>query len=92
MWEDIHPNSREFVKKYLKQYPERPMVKLYVAQVVRTEWEGKWWITQVLEVDASLVKLQFKTDGRTEWVRLIHSTSTTMYKSSNAFFYWSLLL
>ena len=28
VYEDIHPNSRDFVRKYLLQYPERPMVKL----------------------------------------------------------------
>ena len=22
MWEDIHPDSQEFIKEYLKQYPE----------------------------------------------------------------------
>ena len=26
VWEDVHINSREFIKKYLMQYPERPMV------------------------------------------------------------------
>ena len=44
----------------LPQYPERPMVKLSVGQVVRTEWEGKWWVTRVQEVDASLVRLRFE--------------------------------
>ena len=64
--EDIHPNSREFIKKYLSQYPERPMVKLGIGQIVRTEWDGKWWITKVLQVDASLVRLQFQSDKRQE--------------------------
>ena len=41
VWDDVHPNSREFVKKYLQQYPERPMVKLSVKQCVSVEWEGK---------------------------------------------------
>jgi hypothetical protein len=31
------------------QYPERPMVKLIPNQVVKTEWDGKWWITKVKE-------------------------------------------
>eukprot|EP00095_Tigriopus_kingsejongensis_P009519 snap_masked-scaffold561_size136864-processed-gene-0.7 protein:Tk09519 transcript:snap_masked-scaffold561_size136864-processed-gene-0.7-mRNA-1 annotation:"histone-lysine n-" len=68
VWEDVHPNSREFIKKYLLQYPERPMVKLNVGQIVRTEWEGKWWITKVVDVDASLVRLVFQVDKRSEMV------------------------
>ena len=55
--DDIHPNSKSFIQKYLDQYPERPMVKLTPGQVVKTEWDGKWWITRVLEVDASLVRV-----------------------------------
>ena len=66
VWDDIHPNSREFIKKYLMQYPERPMVRLIQGQIVRTEWEGSWWYTRVEEVDASLVKLTFHVNGRKE--------------------------
>ena len=68
VWEDVHENSREFIQQYLQQYPERPMVKLVHKQVVKTEWDGKWWITHVDQIDASLVKLVFETDGRTEWI------------------------
>ena len=68
VWEDVHPNSREFIQQYLQQYPERPMVKLVLGQVVKTEWDGKWWISKVKQVDASLVKLVFDLDGRTEWI------------------------
>ena len=57
VWDDVHPNSKDFIQKYLDQYPERPMVKLTSGQVVKTEWDGKWWITRVLEVDASLVRV-----------------------------------
>ena len=42
VWDDIHPNSRDFIKKYLLQYPERPMVRLIKGQILRTEWEGSW--------------------------------------------------
>ena len=55
--DDIHPNSKDFIQRYLDQYPERPMVKLTAGQVVKTEWDGKWWITRVLQVDASLVRV-----------------------------------
>ncbi len=66
VWDDVHVNSKEFVRKYLLQYPERPMVKMTVGQVVRTEWEGRWLVTRVQEVDASLVRLRFEVDGRVE--------------------------
>lgn len=68
VWNDIHPNSREFIKKYLMQYPERPMVRLQAGQVVQTEWEGTWWYTKVEEVDASLVKLKFHVNQRRECI------------------------
>ena len=68
VWDDIHPNSKEFIKKYLIQYPERPMVRLMQNQTVRTEWEGSWWYTKVEAVDASLVKLIFHVNGRRESV------------------------
>ena len=35
VFEDIHPNSRDFVRKYLLQYPERPMVKLSTGNEAR---------------------------------------------------------
>ncbi|XP_031841422.1 SET domain bifurcated histone lysine methyltransferase eggless isoform X2 [Nomia melanderi] len=68
VWEDIPNESREFVKKYIETYPERPMVKLQTGQVVKTEWNGKWWIARVVQVDASLVQMHFDADGRTEWI------------------------
>ncbi|KAL0278162.1 UNVERIFIED_CONTAM: hypothetical protein PYX00_000063 [Menopon gallinae] len=66
--EDIHPESRDFIKQYLDQYPERPMVKLQKGQFVRTEWSGKWWIARVIEVDGSLAKIHFEPEDRTEWI------------------------
>ncbi|XP_076450778.1 histone-lysine N-methyltransferase SETDB1-like [Babylonia areolata] len=68
VWEDIHPDSQEFIKEYLKQYPERPMVRLMNGQIVKTEWNGRWWTAKVMEVDASLVKMYFQADKRTEWI------------------------
>lgn len=68
VWDDIHPDSREFIRTYLQNYPERPMVKLGPNQVVKTEWNGKWWIARVVEVDGSLVKMSFDADKRTEWI------------------------
>ena len=37
VWDDIHPNSREFIKKYLMQYPERPMVRLVPGMNIKVE-------------------------------------------------------
>jgi len=68
VWEDIPNESREFVKKYLESYPERPMVKLQPGQMVKTEWKGKWWLAKVIKVDASLVQMHFNADNRTEWI------------------------
>ena len=68
VWEDVHTNSQEFIQKYLKQYPDRPMVKLTIGQVVRTEREGSWWFTTVEAIDASLVKLHFHINDHREWV------------------------
>lgn len=68
VWEDVPKESREFVKKYLESYPERPMVKLQTGQMVKTEWKGKWWLARVVQVDASLVQMYFDADKRTEWI------------------------
>ncbi|KAK2168665.1 hypothetical protein LSH36_15g13047 [Paralvinella palmiformis] len=68
VWEDIHPDSQDFIKGYLQQYPERPMVRLQKGQFVKTEWNGHWWVAHVQEVDASLVKMYFEADQRVEWI------------------------
>ncbi|EFN63124.1 Histone-lysine N-methyltransferase eggless, partial [Camponotus floridanus] len=68
IWEDVPSESRDFVKKYLESYPERPMVKLQTGQMVKTEWKGKWWLARVIQVDASLVQMHFDADKRTEWI------------------------
>ncbi|KAL4224511.1 hypothetical protein ACF0H5_015212 [Mactra antiquata] len=68
VWEDIHPDSKDFIRDYLAQYPERPMVRLYKGQTVKTEWNGKWWTAKVQEVDASLALMYFPADARSEWI------------------------
>ncbi|XP_075988630.1 SET domain bifurcated histone lysine methyltransferase eggless [Anticarsia gemmatalis] len=68
VWEEVHPFSREFVREYLMAYPERPMVRLHEGQSLKTEWNGKWWSSTVLKVDASLAQVMFVDDGRREWV------------------------
>ena len=59
VWDDVHIDSREFIKKYLDKYPERPMVKLSPGQMVKTECDGRWCQTRVVTVDASLVRVSF---------------------------------
>ncbi|XP_012264079.2 histone-lysine N-methyltransferase SETDB1 [Athalia rosae] len=68
VWEDIPKESQDFVKKYMESYPERPMVKLQPGQLVKTEWNAKWWIAKVISIDASLVQMHFNADRRTEWI------------------------
>ncbi|XP_063545525.1 uncharacterized protein LOC134753545 [Cydia strobilella] len=70
VWDEVHPFSRNFVRDYLRAYPERPMVRLHAGQSIKTEWDGKWWISKVLQVDASLVLVYFegKKDNKTEWI------------------------
>lgn len=68
VWEDIPPDGQDFVKKYVEAYPERAMVKLQKDQKIKTEWNGKWWLSTVLQVDASLAQMYFHADHRTEWI------------------------
>ncbi|XP_029347081.1 histone-lysine N-methyltransferase eggless [Acyrthosiphon pisum] len=73
--DDVHENIREFVKVYLHNYPERPMVKFNKKQIVRTELNNLWCSAKVKNLDASLVQLKFldvKVE-HTEW----------MYRGSN---------
>ncbi|KAK7077728.1 ATP-dependent RNA helicase ddx25, partial [Halocaridina rubra] len=67
-WDDVSSDTRDFIREYLQMYPERPMVRLQKDNYVRTEWNGRWWRAQVLEVDGSLVRMYFPIDGRTEWI------------------------
>ena len=64
--DDIHPNSREFFKKYMKHYPVRQMAKTKINQNLRAEFQGKWWDARVTRLDASLVHLYFIELKRTE--------------------------
>lgn len=68
VWNDIHPDSKEFIKSYLEKYPERQMVKLTIQHSVRVEYQNQWQMAKVLEVDASLVKLYFPEFKHSEWL------------------------
>lgn len=68
VWHDIHMNSRSFISNYLKQFPERAMVKLQRGQMVKTELNGTWLVGRIDTVDASLAKIFFVAESRHEWI------------------------
>ena len=68
VWHDIHMNSRSFISNYLKQFPERAMVKLHRGQFVKTELNGSWLVGRIDTVDASLAKIFFVSENRHEWI------------------------
>ncbi|KAI4455327.1 histone-lysine n-methyltransferase eggless [Holotrichia oblita] len=84
VWEDVNVNSRSFIKKYLEKYPERPMVKLHKDQTIRTEYNGKWWVTTVMSVDCSLVQMFFDASGRVEWIYRGSTRLNPMFKEEQA--------
>ncbi|KAF7994845.1 hypothetical protein HCN44_004317 [Aphidius gifuensis] len=67
-WEDMPNEIRDFVKIYFEKYPECNMIKLHENQILKTEWNGKWWLSTVLKLDSSLVQIFFNKVGRTEWI------------------------
>lgn len=66
--QEVHESNRKFMSNYLREYPDVKMVRLTPGQTLKTEWTGKWWDTQVVQIDASLAKLYFKACKRTEWI------------------------
>ncbi|XP_037949862.1 histone-lysine N-methyltransferase eggless [Teleopsis dalmanni] len=70
VWEDVHPASREFIQKYLTQYSiNRPMVQTHKGQNMNTESNGKWIYARVMDIDCSLVLMQFEgAKSHTEWI------------------------
>jgi len=68
VWNDVHPDFKDFIRSYLEKYPERQMVKLTKKHFVRAAYQNMWQTVKVLEVDASLVKLYFMDLKRSEWL------------------------
>lgn len=66
--DDVHENSKEFIRDYLKEYPNRQMVKCIKKQLIRAELNNKWELARVMTVDASLVQLKFLDIKHTEWL------------------------
>ncbi|VDP20829.1 unnamed protein product [Echinostoma caproni] len=66
-WKEATEGSQGFIKRYLAQYPQRPMVRLKPGQSIETELDGEWIHTTVEKVDASLVLIRF-SDTHREWI------------------------
>ncbi|KAJ8953721.1 hypothetical protein NQ314_007331 [Rhamnusium bicolor] len=83
VWEDVFVDSRPFIKKYLESQ-DRPMVKLAKDQTVRVEYNGKWWLCTVLNVDCSLVQVFFDSLSRTEWIYRGSTRLSPMFREEQA--------
>ncbi|ODM97156.1 Histone-lysine N-methyltransferase eggless [Orchesella cincta] len=68
VWNDIYAESHDFIKDYINKYPSWPMVRMSINSMVSTEWNGRWLIARVKEVDCAMAKLRFENDGREEWI------------------------
>lgn len=68
VWTDVSEHCRRFIKEYLEDYPSRPFLQAEINSIIRTEWDGEWWESQVIGYDASLVKVHYESDSHTEWV------------------------
>ncbi|XP_017022407.1 histone-lysine N-methyltransferase eggless isoform X2 [Drosophila kikkawai] len=70
VWEDVHPASRDFIQKYVEKYSvDRPMVQCTRGQSMNTESNGTWLYARVIDIDCSLVLMQFEGDkNHTEWI------------------------
>ncbi|ALC41906.1 egg, partial [Drosophila busckii] len=70
VWEDVHPGSRDFIQKYIEKYSvNRPMVQCTRGQSMNTESNGTWLYARVMDIDCSLVLMQFDDDkNHTEWI------------------------
>ncbi|KAJ6646131.1 Histone-lysine N-methyltransferase eggless, partial [Pseudolycoriella hygida] len=69
VWEDVFPESAEFIKSYLEQYKtQRPMVQVKRGQRMLTEWNSEWIQARVQDIDGSLVQMFFETAKRSEWI------------------------
>ncbi|CAI2730397.1 unnamed protein product [Schistosoma spindalis] len=66
-WKEATESSQEFIKRYLAQYPQRPMVRLKPGQTVETELDGDWMKATVEKVDASLALMKFSRT-HSEWI------------------------
>ncbi|XP_016947742.1 histone-lysine N-methyltransferase eggless [Drosophila biarmipes] len=93
VWEDVHAGSRDFIQKYVEKYSvDRPMVQCTRGQSMNTESNGTWLYARVIDIDCSLVLMQFEGDkNHTEWIYrgslrlgpVFKETQNTMNSSSS---------
>ncbi|XP_052864384.1 histone-lysine N-methyltransferase eggless [Anopheles cruzii] len=84
VWDDVAELSRNFIKTYLENYTAmRVMVQVKPGQRLRTELNGKWHATTVVEIDCSLIKLQFQGMNHTEWIYRGSRRLEKMYFTEN---------
>ncbi|KAJ8917329.1 hypothetical protein NQ315_002351 [Exocentrus adspersus] len=83
VWEDVLNDSSSFIKKYL-ECQDRPMVKMFKDQTLRVEYNGKWWLCTVMNVDCSLVQVFFDSLSRTEWIYRGSTRLSPMFREEQA--------
>ena len=66
IFKDIPPKTRNFVMKYLEEYPKRNLVQLSKGQHLSVYSAGSWKGTVVEGVESSLVRVVFNENGRKE--------------------------
>jgi histone-lysine N-methyltransferase SETDB1 len=64
----ISRDHLEFLNRFFEQYPEKAMTRLHKDNVVKTHFKNKWYKTQVVNVDCSLVRLYFEETDHYEWL------------------------
>lgn len=69
-WQNVHSNARRFAQYYLEHYFSSgvPMASVSVGTPINVELNGKWLPSHVVDVDHSIIKVQFNSTGRTEWL------------------------
>lgn len=61
VWKDIQDEAnREFLKDYIKVYPNPPMAQYRPGQPINVELEGVQRRTEVEQIDCSLLCVVFK--------------------------------
>ncbi|KAG5682648.1 hypothetical protein PVAND_011987 [Polypedilum vanderplanki] len=85
VWEDVHPNLKQFIRDYLesKTNRSRALLNVRVNTTIMTERGGNWRKTIVKEVDCSLVQVYFVDEHITEWLYRGSKRLYTMFQQSS---------
>ena len=68
VWQEVDPGNKQFIERYLTEYPSRKMVKLKVGDKISIELCGSWILGEVTEVDVSLAYIMFDDHDICEWM------------------------